>query len=224
MTARRSDHRRPGREWPGPLRRTGQVIGRALAGRRYRWAAIGSAVIYLVVFLAAIRDLTVSPGGIRRFVDPPAVELVPDWTSRVFEQQAAFHFEPAAAVYPTGWLEILVSPVNIALGLMLGGLVGLNVAVGWYVVAHARACRVPSVGRAKAFGGLLGALPSFLVGMACCAPALTIALGAQFTVLLTAVRSWFIPVVVLVLVAVLLWNARRSAAFQSDEKHESATD
>ncbi|MGH8774376.1 MAG: hypothetical protein ACRDWI_04125 [Jiangellaceae bacterium] len=192
------------------LRRTARVIHDSLTGRRYRLTAAGAAVVYLLVFLAAIRDLTVSPGGLRRFADPPAVEVVPDWTSRMFDQLAPFHFEPVAAVYPTGWLEILISPLNIATGLALGGLVGLNIAVAWHVVAQARTCRAPGVGRTRAFGGLIGALPSFFVGMACCAPALTVALGAQFTVLLTAVRSWFVPVVVLILVAVLLWNVHRA--------------
>jgi hypothetical protein len=188
------------------------VVRAALAGRRYRLAAAGATVAYLLVYLAAIRDLTVVPGGIRRFVDPPAVEIVPDWTTRLFEQLALFHFEPVAAVYPTDQVELLVSPLNILIGLLLGGLVGLNIAVGWQLVATARACRAPGAGRVRAFGGLLGALPGFFVGMACCAPALAIALGAQFTVLLTAVRSWFVPVVVAILLLTLLWNVRRAEA------------
>lgn len=186
-----------------------RVVRRALAGRRYRLAAAGATLVYLLVFLAAIRDLTIFPGGIRRFVDPPAAELVPDWPSRMFEQLAAFHFEPIAALYPTGQVELLVSPMNILIGLLIGALVGVNIAVGWYAVATARACRAAGFGRTRAFGGLLGAVPGFFVGMACCAPALTIALGAQFTVLLTAVRSWFVPFVVAILVATLLWNAYR---------------
>lgn len=207
--------RGPGARGPvarrGLLRRTLRVTGEALAGRRYRRAAAGATVAYLLVFLAAIRDLTVVPGGIRRFVDPPAAQVVPDWTSRMFEQLAWFHFEPVAAIYPTEQVEILVSPVNIGIGLVLGALVGLNLAVAWYAVATARACRTQGFGRTRAFGGLLGALPGFFVGMACCAPAAVIALGAQFTVLLTAVRSWFVPAVVVILLATLLWNARRAA-------------
>lgn len=111
--------------------RTARVVGQALAGRRYRWAGYVATAAYLLVFLAAIRDLTVSPVGIRRLVDPPAVTVVPNWTSRMFEQLALFHFEPVAAVYPTDRIEILVAPMNILTGLVLGGLVGLNMAVGW---------------------------------------------------------------------------------------------
>jgi hypothetical protein len=186
------------------------VIGAALGRARYRRAAYAATGLYLLVFLAAIRDLTISPGGLRRFVDPPAVAVVPDWSSRMFDQLALFHFEAVVVLYPVDWLEILVAPLNIVTGLVLGALVGLNLALAWYLVATARACQLPT-GRAGAFGGLLGALPSFLVGMACCAPAVAIALGAQFTVLLTAVRSWFVPVAVLVLVAALLWNAHRAS-------------
>lgn len=188
-----------------------RVVGQALARRRYRLVAAGATVAYLLVYLAAIRDLTVVPGGVRRFVDPPAAQVVPDWTGRMFEQLALFHFEPVAAVYPTDQVELLVSPLNVLTGLVLGALVGLNMAVGWYASAAARACRAPAAaGRARMFGGLLGALPGFMVGTACCAPALAIALGAQFAVLLTAVRSWFVPVAVLILVTTLLWNIHRA--------------
>jgi hypothetical protein len=178
--------------------------------RRYRWAAIAGTVLYLLIFLVAIRDITISPAGMRRFIDSPSIQVVQDWSARMFDQQAAFYFESIAVIHPVDRVEILVSPFNIVIGSALGALVGLNVAVAWYAVAHARACRVPGVGRARAFGGLLGALPAFFVGMACCAPALLVVVGAQFTVLLTAVRSWFVPVAVVALLAALLWNAHRA--------------
>lgn len=181
-----------------------------MAVRRYRWAGIAGTAVYLLIFLVAIRDITISPAGMRRFVDNPSVQVVPDWASRVFDQQAAFYYESIAVIHPVDRVEILVSPLNIGIGLALGVLVGLNIAVAWYAVASARACRVPGVSRTRAFGGLVGALPAFFVGMACCAPALLVVVGAQFTVLLTAVRSWFVPVAVVALFAALLWNAHRA--------------
>lgn len=81
-------------------------------------------------------------------------------------------------IHPVDRVEILVSPLNITIGLVLGLLVGLNIATAWYLVASARACRTPRFGRTRTFSGLLGALPAF-AGMACCAPALLIVVGAQ---------------------------------------------
>ncbi|MQB02022.1 MAG: hypothetical protein GEU78_17465 [Actinobacteria bacterium] len=147
---------------------------------------------YLLVFLVAIRDLTIAPGrDMLRFVDIPSVEVVPSWPSRMFERLALFQFKPIAAVYPVNHVEILVSPLNIVTGLVLGLLIGLNIAVAWHIVATVRACGT------RAFGGLLGALPRFLTGFACCVPTLAVVVGAQFSVFLTAVRSWFVPVAVL---------------------------
>nr|WP_257907212.1 hypothetical protein [Janibacter limosus] len=49
-------------------------------------------------------------------------------------------------------------------------------------------------------------------------------LSAQFTVLLTAVRSWFVPVVV-VLVAAPVWNVHRSQRLrrETDRRHCRST-
>ncbi|MDP9021861.1 MAG: hypothetical protein M3N57_04010 [Actinomycetota bacterium] len=176
----------------------------SLRQRRYRWAAALSGAVYLLLYLLAIQDIRISPGrDLRRFVDIPSVQVVPGWTSRMFEQIAPFAFEPVAAVYPLNHVTILVAPMNIAMGTLLGALVGLNVAVAWHVVATARACRT------TAFGGILGALPAFLGGFVCCVPAVALVVGAQFAVFLVAVRSWFFPAAVTALLAALWWNTRR---------------
>lgn len=193
-------------------RRTVRVMGDALGVRRYRWAALAATTAYLVVYLIAIRDITVGVGGLRRLLDSPSLDVVPNWTSRMFEQIAPFYFEAVGVYHPTNWIEVLISPMNMVIGLILGLLVGVNVAVAWHLVASAQACNAAGVGSKRAFGGLIGALPAFLGGMACCVPALAIVAGAQFTVFLTAVRSWFVPVAVFALIAalILIWNAHRS--------------
>ncbi|MDP8959707.1 MAG: hypothetical protein M3N51_11085, partial [Actinomycetota bacterium] len=98
------------------------------------------------------------------------------------------------------------SPLNIAMGVLLGFLVGVNVAAALQVFRTARVCR------RRAFGGLLGALPGFLTGFACCVPTVVLVLGAQFTLALIALRSWFFPFAVAALVGSLVWNARRIRA------------
>lgn len=168
-------------------------------------------MVYLVVYLVAIQNIILSPGrDLTRFVDVPSVQVVPDWTSKVFKQLAAFYYEPVVAVYPVNHLTVLVSPVNIAMGALLGLLVGLNVAVALHVLGRAKECR------RRPFTGLLGALPGFLTGFACCVPTVALVLGAQFTVALVALRSYFFPFALVTLLLSLLWNARRAREL-SDE-------
>lgn len=184
--------------------RRGQVA-EALRVPRLRRIALGVAAAYLVLYLFAIGNLVVSPGtDLARSVPIPSVHVVPDWTSKALKQIAAFYYEPVATIYPANHVTILVSPVNIAMGLALGILVGINVALALRILGMARACRP------RAFGGLLGAVPGLLTGFACCVPTVGLVLGAQFAVALIALRSFFFPVAVAALLASLAWNARRA--------------
>lgn len=183
------------------------VVADAIRVRRYRRWAIAATVVYLLVYLWTIQHLVISPGrDLTRFVDVPSVQVVPDWTSRVFEPIAAFSYEPVIAVYPVNHVTLLLSPANVGLGLLLGALVGLNIAVALHVTKSALDCR------RRSFTGLLGALPGFLTGFACCVPTVALVLGAQFTLALIALRSWFFPLAIAALVLALLWNARRALA------------
>ncbi len=185
----------------------GGTVAGTLAVRRLRRIAIGVAAAYLVVYLLAIQNLVISPGtDLSRFVRIPSVQVVPDWTAKVFKQIAAFYYEPVVTIHPVNHVTILLSPVNLAMGLLLGGLVGINVALALRIYGMARACRT------RAFGGLLGAVPGLLTGFACCVPTVALVLGAQFAVALIALRSFFFPVAVLALLASLAWNARRARA------------
>lgn len=181
------------------------VVLEALRVRRYQRWALAVTAAYLLVYLWAIQNLVVSLGtDLTRFVDVPSVQVVPDWTSKVFEPIAAFYYEPVAAIYPVNHVTLLLSPVNFGMGLLLGVLVGLNVAVALQVARTALACR------RRSFGGLLGALPGFLTGFACCVPTFALVLGAQFTLALIAVRSYFFPLAVAAMLLSLVWNARRA--------------
>ncbi len=157
--------------------------------------------LYLVVYLLAIQNLLVTS----RSLPGPFWQAVPDWPSRALKP-IAFSYEPVAALRLGGHVTLLVSPLNIAMGLVLGLLMGLNVAAALQVFRTARVCR------RRAFGGLLGALPGFLTGFACCVPTVALVLGAQFIVALIALRSWFFPFALAALVASLAWNARRLSA------------
>lgn len=183
------------------------VVADALRVKRYRRWAAALAVAYLVVYLWAIQNLVFSFGtDLTRFVDVPSIQVVPDWTSKVLEPIAAFYYEPVAAVYPANHVTLLISPANIGMGLLLSVLVGLNVAVALLTAGRAVACR------RRSFGGLLGALPGFLTGFACCVPTFALVLGVQFTLALIAVRTYFFPLAVAAMLLSLAWNARRARA------------
>lgn len=189
----------------GVAARTIRVSALALGVRRYRRIAVAVALGYLLVYLLAIQNLIVSPGtDLSRFVPIPSVRVATDWTSKVLKQVAPFYFEPVVAIYPVNHVTVLVSPVNMAMGAALGALVGVNVAVALLIVRTARACRT------RAFTGLLGALPGFLTGFACCVPTVALLIGAQLTVALVALRTWFFPIALAALALSLVWNARRA--------------
>lgn len=166
---------------------------------RHRWLIAVTVLVYLVVYLLAIQNLVVAR-SLR--TDLPSFELLPGWASRLAEPIAPFYFEPVAAVYLTDRLTLLLSPLNLLMGSILGGLVAVNLAVAVDAYRHARACR------RRAVGGLLGALPGFLTGFACCVPTVALVVGAQFTLALIALRSWFFPLAVVAMSASLLWNLR----------------
>ncbi len=183
------------------------VVGDALRVRRYRRWGATVGIAYLLVYLWAIQNLVVSLGtDLTRFVEVPSVQVVPAWTERVFEPIAAFYYEPVVAVYPVNHVTLLVSPVNLAMGLLLAALVALNVTVAFQVMRTAVACR------RRSLTGLLGALPGFLTGFACCVPTVALVVGAQFTLALIALRSWFFPLAVAALALALVWNAQRAVS------------
>lgn len=183
------------------------------AVRTYPRTVVVVTVVYLSLYLVAIRQLVVSPG--RRALGP-AVQLVDGWASQMFDQIAPFSFEPIAAIRPAPWLTVFVAPVNIAIGLALAVLVAANVAVAVLYVRRVRVCRTSS------FTGILAALPAFLTGFACCVPTVALAIGAQFTVALLAVRSYLLPVAAAALLAALAWNTHRERRLELEERPRPA--
>ncbi|MBA3310280.1 MAG: hypothetical protein H0U28_09515 [Nocardioidaceae bacterium] len=186
-----------------PSRRA--AIAAALGTRRRRLVATVIALAYLLVYLWAIRHLIVTSGRAAAFVDIPSVRVVPDWPSRVFDQAATFNYEPVVAIYPIERVQLLLSPVNTAMGLLLGALVSVNILLADVAQRAGRSCR-----RGTA-GGVLGSLPGLLTGFACCVPTFALVLGTQATALLIGLRSWLFPAAAAVVLVTLWWSAGRTA-------------
>jgi hypothetical protein len=105
--------------------------------------------------------VTISPASdLSRFVDLPSLQVAPTGRPSCSRGRAAFAYEPVPAVYPINRLTVLVAPLDLAMGLLLGGLAGRNLAVALLARRASRACR------------LRGALPALLTGVSCCGPLL----------------------------------------------------
>jgi hypothetical protein len=189
------------------LGRAGRAVAAALRDRRARRAAVAVAAAYLLVYLLAVGDVTVSPASdLSRFVDLPSLQVAPDWTAKLLARRAAFSYEPVLAVYPVNHVTVFVAPLDLAMGLLLGALAGLNVAVARRARRASRACRL------RGLPGLLGALPALLTGVTCCVPTLALALGAQFTLPLLAVSDWLFPLTLTATATSLAWSAQQAPA------------
>jgi hypothetical protein len=166
------------------------------ASQAIAWAV---AVVYVLLFQIAVADLTID-GTVR----PASIFVVESWQGLVLRTRAPFQFE-AVAVLEAPFLVWLVSPVNIAIGLALGLLTGVQISL----VRIARRCAVSCGLRPAA--GVLAAVPGLLAGSACCAPILFVLLGVQVTASLITLMGLLVPAAFLFLLLGLALTLRFAA-------------
>jgi hypothetical protein len=175
----------------------------ALSVRRRRRAALIVAAVLLAAYLTAVGDLAFSPSG--RWAGMPFAQ--PAW-GRLFSTRAPYLFEPVLALR-TPHAALFLSPVNVLLGAVVAALAAANTAVA-LAARNEAACRLP---RARGLARLLGVLPAFLLGFACCVPAFLLALGtgtaAAVLPFVLPLRPVFYPLTLVLLVVSLVWSARR---------------
>lgn len=180
------------------LRRTWLLV-RASVGNRTGRAVFATATSgYLLLYLAAIRDLGLAPG-------PWAVRarLVSDPLARALQRAGYFQFEPIGQL-TLGPISYLFSPGNVVIGLGLAALVGINLAVTLYTRRQPNACST------RAPTGAVAGIPALLSGSACCGPLLLIVLGVQATATVLAAFQVLLPAATVLLVLSLLylgWHA-----------------
>jgi len=155
-------------------------------------------VLYFIVYLISIDHIFLQQGTFEVFV-------VENPLSRMFVSRAPFVWEPVAAVTLWG-VRIFIAPLNLLLGGILAILVGANIMVAVYGYRFRKMCRIDTG------YGLLGILPSFLTGFACCAPTFLIALApalGSFAVYFISIQPFLIPVSVLLLIGALTWSVKQ---------------
>jgi hypothetical protein len=173
--------------------------------RRHRPMVSAVTVLYLVAYLWSIGDIVVTATDESRFAAVPSIQVAADWPAKLLRQTAPFSYEPVLAARLTGHLQLFLAPVNVALGLLLGGLAGANLAAAIHLHRTTATCR------RRSFAGLLGALPGLLTGFTCCAPTLALLLGAPVAAALIGLRTWLFPLALTILLAGLAWSAKRLA-------------
>ena len=167
-----------------------------LVVRRYDSLAITTAVLigYLVAFLWAVGDFAVRTDVAANLI------VVEDPLSRMFDRTGPVSFE-AVAMIDTGFIRLLVSPVNLGIGLLLAGLVGVNLGLTYLAVVQPAACGISSG------SGLLASFPALLSGTVCCGPVVLIALGIQATGLILSMFAWLLPAGIILLLLSVVYVA-----------------
>lgn len=180
----------------GTVRRTKIVIATALAARGPRLVFAASTLLYLAVYLYAIGHLRPGLGGFELTVvaDPLGTFLQPELGPLSFRPIASLRLGP---------VTLLVS-FNMAIGLGLAALVGLNLAVTALAWTQPKACGV--AGRSA---GVFAGLPALVSGTACCGPLVALALGIQLSSALLTTVQFLVPLAAVLLVASLLWVGGR---------------
>lgn len=179
---------------PGLFSLTAIAIRGALSRRDAQGILVVTGALYLLLYLWGLGHLGVGSG-------PREVIVVDDPLSRMTQAMAPFQYEPVAFV-SIGGIDLLVAPVNLLIGLGLGVLVGVNLAVAWVAWRGPQACRIgPGA-------GAIAGLPAILSGFACCGPTLLLVLGMQATAATLAAFQWFLPLAVVLLIGTLLWVGR----------------
>ncbi|QIO23377.1 hypothetical protein [Haloarcula sp. JP-L23] len=173
------------------LRQTGVAIRGAFSRRDGRATFGVASVLYLLVYLAGLRHLGFGPWGFE-------LSIVADPLARATRMVSPFQWEPVALVV-AGPVELLVSPLNVALGTALAVLVGVNLAVSVVAYRGPKACKIgPGAGAAAG-------LPGLLSGFVCCGPTILLVVGLQASATVLTVFQWLVPFAGLALVGTLLW-------------------
>lgn len=182
---------------PSPADRladTRRAVGLVVRRRDSLAVVAAVALVYLFTYLWAAQDLSYRPDA------APELFVVSDPVGRLLVRTGPASFE-AVAVLDTGVLRLLVSPVNVGIGLVLASLVGLSLGLTYLAVVQPRACGI------GAGSGFLASVPALLSGTVCCGPVVLLAVGLQASGFLMTMFAWLLPVGVVLLVGSVVYVA-----------------
>lgn len=170
--------------------------------RKARWMGFLAGTGFLLFYLYSIGNFT--NAGIPIYF---SFQVARDWPDKIFKTIAPFLWEPIAVLYLfRGWAFFISIP-NLIIAFTLSLFLSLNISVAVFTYSLPKVCRPKS-----SLKGIMGVLPSFLVGFACCVPTFLIALGsavASFTVFFAQIRPFLIPVSIGLMIWGLLSSLKR---------------
>jgi len=163
------------------------VSAGALRRRDSLAVLLGVTTAYLLLFLWALQDLSLQPGvGF-------SVTVVADPLARMFQPGIGPFTYEGIAIADLWIVRLLVSPVNLAIGLSISGLVGLNIALSYLAVTQPKSCGL------GASSGVLASIPALLAGSTCCAPVILLVIGVQVSSLFLSLFSILLPLGIVLL-------------------------
>ena len=182
---------------PGVLDRTGAALAIAAHRRDSRLLFVGSGLLYLLVYLFTVGDLSFVGGGSSEFSVRFANDL-----SRAFAGIGFFRFD-AIAVVSAGPITYLFSPLNLLVSVALAVLVAANFALAYLGLVQPKACGLESS------TGVLAGIPALLSGAACCGPTILLLIGLQASATMITAFQLLVPIAFVLLVAGLLLVGRQ---------------
>lgn len=163
--------------------------------RDSRKSIILISLLYFLLYLISTRSLTYTR-------DSTGIEF--GSINLLFRGSGLINDEPIVKIVIEP-VALFISPLNIAIGTILGLLVAVNLLLLYLVVKQPDRCNISDT------TGLLASVPALLSGTACCGPIIPIILGIQVTSTLTSLLNIVIPVafiVLLVSIYILLGHVR----------------
>lgn len=123
--------------------------------------------------------------------------VLENWSTLLSKRISLFLFEGIGVLEFFTTFRMVIAPMNILLALLLADLVFINIASVIYMMALPKQCRLDNN-----FSGLIGILPSFLTGFACCAPSFLIPLASVLgstTAIISQALNWLFPISIIIL-------------------------
>lgn len=165
------------------------IIKKTLSNKKHLIIGIVVFNVYFFLYYWSINYLNFGVQG-------ELIQWASNWPSLIFKNISTFTFEPIGLIQGLG-IQLFIAPMNILIGFLLALLVFLNVTATLYIYHLPKQCRID-----HKFNGLIGILPSFLTGFACCAPTflipLTSVLGSSIS-FISPFFVWLLPLSVLIL-------------------------
>ena len=163
--------------------------------------AVGLLVGYAALYLLVARALIVDPNAhFSRFGALPSVILAPLSAGSFMDWIA-----PAFVLYISDAVVLAPSAPAILTVLVLGGLVGVNGAMGVEAIVR----RPPACATGGGPWWIAAVVPSFLASFSCCAPTVLLLLGGGAAAAVISVVPFVVPAAALLLFVSLAWSARR---------------